>query len=236
MEVKDVVYYSLSLNGEDPMAHLRVIGPLRQAGINIINGMENGQPVNQRVSDGDIVIIQRDFPKRFNDYQKIVENAKREGKPLIFDLDDLLFFLPINHPDRQSQYYASSLLPMYQALKEANLVTVATPKLQRVLANYNDHVTVLPNYFDDNLWHLRQPALQAKSKILTIGFMGGNSHEPDLEFVVPILSELIKRYPNKICLKFWGIKPPEKMRFLPQVAWTPLHSYVYREFSEFFQT
>jgi GT2 family glycosyltransferase/glycosyltransferase involved in cell wall biosynthesis len=224
------------MNAQDAMAHLRIIGPFRQAGINVINGLENGNPVSQRVSEGEIVFIQREFPEHFDDYQKIVDTARREGKPIVFDLDDLLFFLPENHPDRQSQYYTSSLLPMFQALVEADLVTVSTPKLQNVLANYNEQVVVLPNYFDETLWQLRKPVLKSNGEILTIGFMGGNSHKPDIEYVMPVLLDLIQRYPREIRFRFWGMQPPAGMLSLPQVEWTPPHSYLYKDFSAFFQT
>jgi glycosyltransferase involved in cell wall biosynthesis len=236
MGVKNVVCYSNSLNGQDPMAHLRIIGPFREAGIDVLNGIENGKAISQRVSGGEIVLIQREFPNRYIDFQQIVETARNERKPVVFDLDDLLFFLPEDHPDRQSQYYAASLLPMFQALTEADLVTVSTPKLMEVLVQYNDQIAVLPNYLDDTLWRLRSPVSKQEGEILTIGYMGGESHKPDLEPVVPILSELVQRYPNKIRLQFWGIQPPTEMRFLPQVGYTPLASYNYKEFSVFFQT
>ena len=236
MEVKNIVCYSNYLNNQDAMAHLRIIGPFRQAGINIINGWEKGKPQSLRVSDGDIVFIQREFPAWFGDYQKIVEDARLMGKPIVFDLDDLLFFLPESHPDRKSQYFVPSLLPMYEALKEADLVTVSTPKLKEVLSRYNQNVVVLPNYFDETLWQLRPPVLKPRGEILTIGFMGGNSHIPDIEYVLPVLQDLIKRYHGQIRLSFWGLQPPAALLSLPQVVWTPHYSDVYKEFSTFFQT
>ncbi len=236
MDVKKIVCYSNSLNVQDAMAHLRIIGPFRQAGIEVINGIENGEEFQWRVLEGDLVVIQREFPRQFDDYQRIVDIARRKGKPIVFDLDDLLLFLPEDHPDRQSHYYTSSLLPMFQALKEADMVTVATPKLQSVLANYNDHVVVLPNYLDETLWQLKPPVSKSKDETLTIGFMGGNSHKPDIEYVLPALLDLIKRYPGKIRFHFWGLQPPAEMLSLPQVEWTPPNSYLYKDFSAFFQT
>jgi glycosyltransferase involved in cell wall biosynthesis len=211
MKIRTAVCYSFSLGALDPMAHLRLIAPFRQAGIHIINGIENGQPVSELVHNGDIVVAQREFPKKFDDYQKIVEIARRERKPIVFDLDDLLFFLPENHPDRVAQNYTPSLLPMFQALMEADLVTVATPRLQSVFASYNNNIVVLPNYFDDTLWQLRPPVLKSKDEILTIGYMGGNSHGPDIEYVMPVLLDLIKCYPHKIRFHFWGMQPPAEM-------------------------
>ena len=55
------------------------------------------------------------------------------------------------------QGFTTSLLPMYQALRGTNLVTVSTQKLQDVLGDYNKNMVVLPNFFDDNIWQLNRP-------------------------------------------------------------------------------
>ena len=237
MKIKNAVCYSFYLNDEALLAYVRLIGPLRQSGINIINGIENNQIIINRVSEGDVVIIQREFPKKIDNYNNIIELAHKEGKPVVFDLDDLLFYLPENHPDRQSALCAPSLLPMFQALMEADLVSVSTPKLRDVLAKYNDNVVVLPNYFDDNLWRLTPPVRKNSSReMLTIGYMGTYPHKPDLEYITPVLLDLIKRYPQKLRFHFWGVQPPAELESLPQVKFTPWYSNSYKDFTEFFQT
>jgi processive 1,2-diacylglycerol beta-glucosyltransferase len=239
MDVKNVVCYSFDLFSQNSLAYLRLIGPLRQLGISIINGIENGQTVSEKILEGNIVVIQRNFSNKFNDYRKIVEIAEQEGKPIVFDMDDLLFSLPENHPYRQTQDYTTSLLPMYQTLRDANLVTVATQKLRDVLGYYNKNVVVLPNYFDDNIWQLKPPVKNKnKNEVLTIGFMGTASHKPDLEYVTPALLDIIRRYPHKILFKFWGIEPPEEIRSFSKVIPIPHVSmeHEYKEFATFFQT
>jgi len=156
---------------------------------------------------------------------------------VVFDLDDPLFYLPENHPDRQTALYGPFLLPMFQALMEADLVSVPIPKLRDVLANYNDNVVVLPNYFDDNLWRLTPPVLKNSSNgMLTIGYMGTDTHKPDLGYITPVLLDLIKRYPQKLRFHFWGVQPPAELESLPQVKWTPWYSFLYKDFAELFQT
>ena len=237
MKIKNVVCYSFYLNDESPLAYLRLIGPLRRSEINVIYGIENNQVIINRVYEGDLVVIQREFPKEFDSYEKILEIAHKEGKPVIFDLDDLLLYLPENHPDRQSTVFGPSLLPMFQALMEADLVSVSTQKLRDVLAGYNDKVVVLPNYFDDNLWRLTPPILKnSPAEILTIGFMGTYSHKPDLGYITPVLLDLINRYPQKLRFHFYGAQPPASVGSLPQVRWTPWYSNSYKDFAEFFQT
>ena len=237
MKIRSAVCYSFDLNYEGALAYMRLIGPLRRSGINIINGIENNQIIINRVAEGDVVIIQREFPKQFDNYKKIIELARKEGKPVVFDLDDLLLYLPDNHPDRQSAKFGPSLLPMFQALMEADLVSVSTPKLRDVLAHYNDNLVVLPNYFDDNLWRLTPPVLKDSSReMLTIGYMGTPSHKPDLGYIIPVLLDLIKRYPQKLRFHFWGVQPPTQLESLPQVKWTPWYFSLYKDFAELFQT
>jgi glycosyltransferase involved in cell wall biosynthesis len=237
MDIRNIACYSYSLGGEDYLAHLRLIGPLKRAGINLINGIEDGQIVVSRVSEGDIVIIQREVPQEFAQYREILALAHREHKPVVFDLDDLLLCLPESHPDRKSAVFGPSLLPMFQMMMEADLVSVSTPKLSEYASNFNKNVAVLPNYFDDDLWHLREPVNNpSDGRVLTIGYMGGNSHTPDLEFILPVLVDLIKQYPQKIGFQFWGVRPPEALLSFPQVKWTPFQPLSYIAFSSFFQS
>jgi glycosyltransferase involved in cell wall biosynthesis len=220
------------------MAHLRLVAPFRELGIDIIEGMdENGLVDVELVHEGDIVILQRNFPVKFNEYQRIVELARQEGKPTVFELDDLLFYLPETHPDRQYQLFAPTLLPMLQTLMDVDLVIVTTEMLRDLLDQFNPNVVVIENYFDEQLWQLIPPVPKASSPgKLTIGYMGSLSHRPDLDYITPILLELINLYPERIQLHFWGTQPPVKLVGLPQVRWTSNYFFSYTEFAEFFQS
>ena len=52
MKIKNAVCYSFDLNDEWPTAYIRLIGPRRRSGINIISGIENNQIIMNRVSGG----------------------------------------------------------------------------------------------------------------------------------------------------------------------------------------
>lgn len=234
--VKQVVCYSFSLNADEPMGYLRLTAPLREAGIRLINGFEKRQTAIEAVREADAVIFQREFPMRVDDTQEITALARQEGKPVIFELDDLLFSLPENHPDRHRQYYAPTLLPMFQMLLEADVVTVTTPKLREVLLDFNPHIVVLPNYFDEQIWQMAPPVQKEGGEPLTIGYMGTNSHQPDLAYLTPVLVQLLERYPEKLKFHFWGAPPPYGLNGLPQVQWTSQYVSSYREFAAFFQT
>jgi len=241
MKVKNVVVYSFSWpaepNGLDALGHLRLAAPLRHLGLNIIYGVEKGQIFPERVSQGEIVIVQRHIPGYFDQYKQIVDIARREGKPIVYELDDMLFALQENHPSRLEMAFTPFLLPMLQAVMQADLVTVSTPALKKALEEYNPNIEIFPNYFDDSLWRLREPARKKMpDEPIIIGYMGTNSHQPDLDYISPVIKDLIKRYPQKIRFHVWGIKPSLEMLALPQVKWIPPHSFCYPDFAEFFQT
>ncbi|MFZ3151595.1 MAG: glycosyltransferase [Anaerolineaceae bacterium] len=236
MECKSITFFSNHTH-ESALEHLRIHAPLRQAGITVLRGVEGGQFSRANIDTSDLFLYQRDFPEDLQAYQVIRDCAKADNKRLIFDLDDLLFLLPEDHPDRQSGVFAPALLPILQALMEADLVTVTTNTLKNALAEYTSRVAVLPNYFDDEVWSLRAPALKTvRDAPIVIGYMGGDTHKPDLAGITPVLLDLLNRYPDQIEFKFLGVRPPEDIATYRQVKWVPSKTYEYEGFARDFQT
>lgn len=230
-----IVFYSNSKDG--PLDILRILSPVSYLGLRVVMGVEYGLVNINKVREGDIVVIQRDFCREFKAYEQIIEMAHQLRKPIVFDIDDLLFFLPENHPDRNSQQYTEALLPMFQAVLEADYITVTTPKLRDTLLKINNNVIVLPNYFADAIWKLREPVVHSdEGWPLIIGYMGSESHTPDVTFIAPVLSKLLERFTEKIQIHFWGVKPPNDLAGNPQVKWIPSQTYEYIDFATYFQT
>lgn len=223
--------------GNDPCAYLRLRGPLRRSGISIIEGKEDGKTFPERVSQGDLVLIQRDFPRDLTAYEKIIDLAHQQSKPVVFEIDDLLYCLPDTHPDRRIQHYTESLLPMLQAIQEADFVTVTTPKLRADLLHFNQNILILPNFLDDAIWKMREPVIQSNPDLpLVIGYMGSESHQPDVASIVPVMIQLLDRFPEKIRLHFWGVRPPKELAAYTQVKWIPAQTYQYADFASYFLT
>jgi len=237
---KKAICYSFSLKNiqdADAMGHLRIVAPYTEAGHQIIPGLQNNEVLLDPIETSDIIVIQRNFPVRYADYEQIVKIARKNNKPVIFEVDDLFFHLPENHPDRKNHTFTSSLLPMFQAVMDADLVTVTSPILKEALIELNPNIKVIPNYLDDNIWHLREPVFgEKKSDEIVIGYMGTKSHQADLLYMLPVLEELLSIYGNGIKFRFWGVKPPEGFLSYPQVEWLPFFSMEYKKFAEIFQT
>ncbi|MCU0484948.1 MAG: glycosyltransferase [Anaerolineales bacterium] len=233
--IRSIAYFTN--HGHDPCAYLRLRSPLRNSGIMIIEGKEEGITYPERASQGDLVLIQRDFPRDLPAYEQIVALARQEKKPVVFEIDDLLLFLPETHPERKSQHYTESLLPMLQAIEEADFVTVTTGRLQEDLRQFNPNILLLPNFLDDAIWEMRPPCPAPGTETpLVIGYMGSESHMPDVEALVPVIEELLHRYPVGVRFHFWGVRPPTQIATHPQVTWIPAQTYEYEDFARYFLT
>src|SRR3990172_1949365 len=226
-----------SNNDKDPCSCLRVFGPFEDLGINIFKGNEGDNLDLDSISKADVVLIQRVFPANLAFYNQVVQKARAANKPIVFDIDDFLFELPDGHPEKDQHKYTESLIPIMRAISEANVVTVSTSILRDALLPLNKNIFILPNFLDDHLWKFRDPVLQCEDfKPVVIAYMGITSHLPDLAFLNGVLKNLLDRYQDRIKILFWGISPPIGIEQYPNVSWEPSKTYLYREFSEYFQT
>jgi len=216
---------------ESPLATLRLVGPASEAGLRLLRGSEMQQIDLEQVNQADLVVVQRDFPRRVEAYAQVVNRAHSEGKPVLFDLDDLLLELPDGNPDRASHYYNEALFPMLDAICQADAITTSTPPLASYLARFNPRVFLLPNYLNDRLWRLRAPHRAGPHTAIVLGYMGGGSHLPDLQAVAPALFNIARRYSERVLLHFLGAEPPPELLRLPNVAWTPAKTYDYAAFA-----
>jgi glycosyltransferase involved in cell wall biosynthesis len=214
---------------------LRLLDPAELEGHRIIQGSiwKEGdfQVFPERVANGDIVIIQRNFPSFSDEYEQVITQAHSLGKPVVYELDDLLSELPEEHPD--FYHYLTARTAILRAIIQADAVIGSTPALCDYLRTYNPHTWLFPNYLDDRLWQVRLRD-NVPSKAVTIGYMGGHSHSYDLEIVTSPILEILQRYGKKVVLKFWGVRPPKEIRDFSNVDWIDLGLVDYGEFAEYF--
>lgn len=238
MEIKNAICFSSALPRQEAVGHLRILAPLRRANINLLNNSTSDYQTSvKQIPEADVVIIQRDFPRYYYQYQEVVKTARQHKRPIVFELDDLLFFLPEKHPDRLQHHFVTALLPMFQAILEADVVVVSTPALAQVLSEFTPNVAIFPNYLDDTIWSLRPPKdTLATEDTVTIGYMGTASHLPDIEYLTPVLRKLLEKYAGKVHLRFWGVEPPSPLRDMPNVKWEQTYLPNYKQFVEYFQT
>lgn len=223
---------------------LRVINPAERSGIEVIQGChwKDGKLLcyPEKVEEADIIVIQRDFPKLLDLYEQVVSMARSQRKPVIYEIDDWLLELPPGHPDLER--YRPARIPMLGALVDADIVTCPSPVLASYVREFNERVVVLPNYLDDLVWAraLSRDAWEktdGEGRPVIIGYMGGHSHIVDLEWIKPVLIDILRRYGEKVKMRFigfWRQHPLGVADGWKNVEWMEVGFVDYQEFADYF--
>lgn len=217
------------------LSYLRVIGPASYSDMKILMGSEYKDNLINCINQADLVIIQREFPADLQLYRHVYDLSRKLNKPIVYDFDDYLFGLPENHPDRKSFFYTKDLMPMFMAALEADYITVSNDYLKQKLSDLNRNIFVLPNLLDEEFWPLTPPSNKDRDEPLVIGYMGGDSHLPDLEYITPTLLDIKTEFSDEIRFHFYGLRPPDSLLSFSDTIWTPIKTYDYKEFAGDFQ-
>jgi glycosyltransferase involved in cell wall biosynthesis len=217
------------------LEYLRVIGPVAYTDMNLLICHKDMENVLEAIDNAHLLVIQRDFPNDYDFFKFLLKTSEIQNKPIIYDLDDNLFDLPRYHPDRLSNAFVKALMPMLDAAISADYITVSNKYLKESLSELNKNIFVLPNYLDDRLWTFKSPIEKKPEKQLTLGYMGSDSHKPDIEYVSKVLIKIKEEYSEKIRFHFYGIKPPNELLSFSDTIWTPIKTYQYDEFAKDFQ-
>lgn len=214
--------------------HLRVLAPLKSAGVNVNRYFVDRDFDFNKIKPCQVIVIQRDFASDYYSYQKLLDYAKRQNIPVVLDLDDNLLELPLDHPDRKALYYTESLLPLLQSMIEVDAITVTNHVLQKEIQKFNPAVFVLPNYLDDNIWQMKAPKLPNSNSEIKMLFMGSHTHRVDLDMIAKPLELLLNVYPF---LKFYayGIELPKNLKNHRRALHIPSATMVYTDFANHFR-
>lgn len=195
----------------DACEYVRVTAPCNTIGAALTTFHGDDAVSEEAIADSDLVIVQRTYPSLVENYQNVIKFADKHNKPVVFEIDDYLFDLPEDHPDRKSGAYAADLLPMLAALSDADYVTVPTSNLKEKLEPYNQNVVVVPNYLDDTLWQTNKTLeWNATADPLVIGYMGSYTHQSDLQSILPALLRVAENYGDRVRFKIWGVPFPSE--------------------------
>jgi GT2 family glycosyltransferase/glycosyltransferase involved in cell wall biosynthesis len=235
MPLNPKVYY-VTDNPMDACSVIRLTSPFNSGKVNYKIIKDCAFPQEQSDETANLLVFQRNFAAKTECFETIKKLAKRNNTPLVYDIDDLLFDLPEDHPERKSHYYTKSLLPILESLALADLVTVTTDLLRQAVLPFNQNVEVLPNFFDDSLWHLQPPMEKNGDDPVVIGYMGTDSHSPDIHLIEDVLIRIIKEHKDSIRVVFWGIHPPRSLSQFEQIKWFPPVPSNYPNFVKYFQT
>jgi glycosyltransferase involved in cell wall biosynthesis len=166
------------------------------------------------LESADLVIIQRFFPAANTDV--LMECIYASGKPVVYELDDLLFDVPPENPHYNFTQARKHLFT--NALSRVNAVVVTTNRLAEQVRQYANEAYVLHNLVDPDLFHGSVPAAK---EFVTIGLAGSTTHDADFALLDEALEKVIEKYHGKVLLIFMGTLPK---RWTDRVA-VELHSF-----------
>ena len=215
---------------DSAISYLRIREPAYYLGWELIPAKTDSGIDTHIAKDADYIIIQRDFP-RFVQCNEIIQIAKQKGIPLIYEIDDCIFYTP--DPNKQYEAYRYYLNGILNTIIAADRVIISSKFLYRQLINFNKHVFLFPNYLPENIWKIKSLEID-NSENLTIGYMGGNTHYQDLEWVTPVLIKILEQNKN-VSIKIWGCHPPQQLLDQPEVQYLAIDFQDYPQFAEYFQ-
>jgi len=224
--IKNVICFTNS-PWSSAVVEVRLKAPLQACGYHLIRGNDSGTLLVKDLSTAHFIVVQRDFPRYVDHFFYILRECRKYNIPLIYEIDDLLFDLPEDHPDQRLGYYTYGLMPILTAISKSDLVTTSTEPLADILRSFNPNVHVLQNYLIDSYWKLKSPKeIENSQGKITIGYIGTGTHSADLEMIQSALEVVVRKYGSKIRLKFIGIYPPNRLSAYSDVQWLPeINSY-----------
>lgn len=124
------------------------------------------------------------------------------GKKVVLDIDDNFWDVPKSHKlyDKLKETKRDRAM-IGTVLSFADVITTSTEPLKAKIENHmkdvygiDKKVVVIPNFNDATFW--KHKAKKPNPKKITIGYAGSNSHNDDIEMVMPAIGKLMTKYPN----------------------------------------
>jgi GT2 family glycosyltransferase/tetratricopeptide (TPR) repeat protein len=223
---------------DDPQsacAQLRCVGPLSylrdQGRIQYLPLCEvnNGRVtlLNANILRSQIIVVQRGMPSCLP-YSALRDAIKNPAVKIVFELDDALTQLPGSNP--HCGYFRAMRPQLETYLRNADLVTVSTPRLKEIYSGFNENIEVLPNTLDPRIWQSLPGPTRADGKVRIL-FSGTLTHQSDLGLIEKAIEQVIQELGDKVEFLFWG-NPPASLGHLPQVRHISEFSTDYAQYAQ----
>jgi len=166
------------------------------------------------LKEADLLIIQRQCADQA---YKSTQNLLKMNKVIVSEIDDNLWSIPQNTPAMSKFWTKERIKGFEDILKISHAVTVSTPRLAKIIKEYNDNVFVLPNLvvFD-------RAYIKPEYGKIRIGWAGSDTHLGDFtDDIQQALLDIKEKYKDKVDIFMFGVTPPKlftKVTFYPFVA------------------
>ncbi len=156
--------------------------------------------------EADIVVCNRTSVSTSQQIDKLLKYCRKHRAKLIYDLDDDLFDLPLEHPEHE--LYVKMMEPIREIISEAHQVRTTTALLKEKLSLLNNNVVLVPNLLDETIWG--KPELKTNNKSLNLLYMGTCSHNADFDMIKPALRKLKSDFQDKVKIFVIGVTTERK--------------------------
>jgi len=158
---------------------------LRERGHEVQFMTIGGEIAEEWLNFPDVVVYGRNYGL---DPIPSIEQYKKRGKKIIYDLDDDVWSVNSDNPARKA---AEDKREQCAALlKAADIVTTTTETLKKRLKKFNKNVVVIPNAIDFSKF----PKSDGVKEKLRVGYTGAATHWGDVAFVLEAIKDLQGNY------------------------------------------
>lgn len=165
------------------------------------------------LQESDMVILQRQCHDiAYQSTQRLL----KMNKIIVSEIDDNIWSIPQNTPGMSKFWTKDKIKGFENILKISHAVTVSTPRLAKIIKEFNDNVYVLPNLvvFD-------RAYIKPEFDKIRIGWAGSDTHMFDFtEDIQDALLDIKEKYKEKVDIVMFGAVPPKlftKVTFYPFV-------------------
>jgi glycosyltransferase involved in cell wall biosynthesis len=171
------------------------------------------------LQSSDILIIQRQFdPIAVNTVKGLTELSKI----IISEIDDNLWSIPTNTPIISKFWTKENIRGFEKILGMSKAVTVSTPRLAKLVKEFNDRVYVIPN-----LVVMEPNYIKKDYGKIRIGWAGSDSHLMDFtEDIQQALLDIKDKYKEKVDIFMFGASPEKLFTHVSFYPFTDPHIYM----------
>lgn len=132
------------------------------------------------------------------------------GKPFVSEFDDFVFSIPKSNAAHASFRPGTDMVQIVlRQIKESDALVVSTPYLKQLYSPFNKNVHVVENTVNLSLWRKSSVPIRKKRQGVTIGWMGGGTHNEDHRIIYKAVLETLEKCPN-VCFNYISGGPAPK--------------------------
>ncbi len=160
-------------------------------------------PELDQVAKADLLVMSRNTDPANN---RAWQYARQLGKPIIYELDDNLFELPMDSTVGVYHREPARLNQLAEYIRSASLVRVYSTMLQQRLAELNSNVVRVQGLID---WSLVPSCLPHHRKPEQVWIVYATSRLVDelAAVFIDAMVRILERYDDRIKLFLWGCRP-----------------------------